>query len=56
MALDPDATDKAVEILQKYSVFFGNFSVVVLSKDPKDMTDDEIKEEILGKTDTKCSI
>jgi hypothetical protein len=47
MALDPDATNKAIEFRDKYSLLFrGNFSVLQLSKDPKDMNRQELKLEI----------
>lgn len=46
VALDADATAKAFKMRQKYALYFRNFNVKVLSKDPKDMTDAQIQEEI----------
>jgi hypothetical protein len=48
LALDPDATHKAFKMRQQYSLYFRNFNVKVLSKDPKDMSDGEIQEEIFS--------
>jgi len=47
IALDEDATGKALAMQKRYQLFFRNFSVVILSKDLKNMTDDEI-ESALG--------
>ena len=51
LALDPDATSKANDILNTYSLFIGNLQMVSLSKDPKEMTYDEIRRDILGEAD-----
>ena len=48
IALDSDATAKAFKMRKKYSLYFRNFNIKILSKDPKDMTDDEIKQEIFS--------
>lgn len=47
MALDADATSKAIRYKQKFGIMFGNFDVISLSKDIKDMTNDEIG-DLLG--------
>lgn len=43
ICLDRDATDKALNYARRYGLF-GNFSVVPLSKDVKDMNKEELKE------------
>lgn len=48
IALDPDATNKAFKMRNKYRAYFRNFSIRVLSKDPKDMSDEEIQNEIFN--------
>ena len=48
LALDNDAINKAFMLRSKYSLIFRNFSVRLLVKDPKSMTDKEILEEIVG--------
>lgn len=47
LALDNDAISKAFMLRSKYSLIFRNFSVRLLVKDPKEMEDSAIKEEIL---------
>jgi len=47
LALDPDAVDKALRYKEKYSLYFKEIVVVHLSKDPKDLSEEEIKEKIL---------
>jgi predicted RNA-binding Zn-ribbon protein involved in translation (DUF1610 family) len=47
LALDNDATVKAINLSMKYKLYFRNFWVVPLSKDVKDMPDEQIK-ELLG--------
>jgi hypothetical protein len=47
LALDSDVIQKALSYKRKFGFSFRNFSIQYLSKDPKDLTDDEIKEEIL---------
>lgn len=42
--LDPDALTKAVGIKHKYSLFFRNFSIIQLSKDPKDSPFTELQQ------------
>lgn len=44
LALDPDATDKAIKMLHKYALYWGTSRVCALPKDPKDMTEQELKE------------
>jgi hypothetical protein len=46
IALDPDALSKAVWIVNKYRVFFNTLRILSLSKDPKDLTTSEFKNEI----------
>jgi hypothetical protein len=47
LALDADTWDREkplpIEIAKKYSLFFETFSVVKVSKDPKDMNDEELR-------------
>lgn len=47
LALDNDATDKAIKIAKEYSGYFKNFEVKQLEKDPKNMTEDELEREFL---------
>jgi DNA primase len=42
IALDNDASHKAVDYLRKYSVFFDKLSVLLLDKDIKDCSENEI--------------
>lgn len=44
LMLDPDALTKSLVIKRKYSLYFMNFSIIQLSKDPKDIPFDELKE------------
>lgn len=44
IALDPDATDKAIGYAKKYSIFFDSIEVLLFPKDVKDCTDKEIRE------------
>jgi hypothetical protein len=56
LALDNDATKKAIGYKRKYSLSFGNFIVVPLSKDVKNMKEIETNELIgglLGETITR---
>lgn len=57
LALDADATNKAIKYKNKYGLFFGNFFVVQLSKgDIKNLTDNDIDElmgGLLGETFTR---
>lgn len=46
LALDKDAWKTAVELKQKHGINFGNFSLVPLSKDIKDMLDKDVMELI----------
>jgi len=46
LALDPDATAKAFKLRDRYRMYFRNFDVRVLSKDPKDMDDDQLLQEV----------
>jgi hypothetical protein len=47
MALDPDATHKAIQMKKRYGLSFKNFYVRHLSNDPKDYkTDEQLIEEI----------
>jgi hypothetical protein len=46
IALDPDAASKAFKMRRAYMIYFRNFNVKLLSNDPKDMTDEQIQEEI----------
>jgi hypothetical protein len=55
MMLDPDATRKALTTKKRFSFFFRNFSVIVLSKDPKDTDFNELEEKLLGATDINSS-
>ena len=43
IALDPDATSKALKLSKQYSLLFDRVSVVALNKDPKDMSGAEIR-------------
>ena len=47
LALDPDAIRKAMGYKRKYGLWFRNFNVCMLSNDPKDLSDEQIDEEIL---------
>lgn len=47
LALDKDATDKAIKAKQRYSLMFEKFTVVPLEKDIKNMSHDEL-ESLLG--------
>jgi hypothetical protein len=42
LALDADAWDKAVKYKEKYGALFGNFQLIPLSKDIKDLHNDQI--------------
>jgi len=44
LALDEDATGKAIDYKRKYNLYFGNFQLKILSKDIKDMSYSEIEE------------
>ncbi len=44
LALDEDATDKAIKLQKKYGFYFRNFMVIPLSKDVKDMNEKELEE------------
>lgn len=46
MALDPDATHKALKMKKRYALYFKQFDVRILSSDPKDASDEQILEEI----------
>ena len=48
LALDSDATTKAIKYKQEYSLFFNEFKVVQLEKDPKDLSQTEILKQIFG--------
>lgn len=50
VALDEDATSKAIGMKRKYSIYFKNFSIIPLSKDIKNMDDADIK-SLLGDID-----
>ena len=41
--LDPDMAEKSIKIQKKYSMLFRNFSVTLLSNDPKDTPDAELQ-------------
>jgi len=45
VALDPDATDKAIKMETKYTYYFDKFKVKQLSKDPKNMNEEELEKE-----------
>lgn len=45
-ALDPDAFTNAVELRNRYAFFFPSTEVVCLSKDPKDLSHDQLEEEL----------
>jgi hypothetical protein len=42
IALDNDATNKALALRDQYSLFFQKFEVIALTKDPKDMSNAEL--------------
>ena len=44
LALDEDATDKAIKLQKRYGFYFRNFIVLPLSKDIKDMNNKELRE------------
>ena len=46
VALDPDAIDTAIRMKNKYSLFFNTFRIAVLSKDPKDLSHEQLKKEL----------
>ena len=47
LALDPDALGNAIRMKKKYGLYFlDEFKVVSLSKDPKDLPNDQLKEEL----------
>lgn len=46
IALDPDATTKAMKLKNKYGLFFKSFRAAPLSADPKDMNDTQLKLEL----------
>ena len=46
--LDADASGDAIKIRQQFKLYNGNFSVKLLSKDPKDMNDLELHEVLYG--------
>lgn len=48
VALDPDAVDKALKLKKQWQIYFNSIVVRVLSSDPKDMSDEQIYEEILS--------
>jgi len=48
VALDPDATDKAIKMKREYGGYFNTFEVKPLKKDPKNMTEDELEREFLA--------
>lgn len=47
LALDADATQKAIKIAKEYSGYFEHFEVKQLNKDPKDMSENELEREFL---------
>lgn len=47
VALDPDATDKAIKMKKEYAGYFNTFRVMQLNKDPKDMNEEELEREFL---------
>lgn len=47
VALDPDATAAAIKLKSEYQVYFNSIQVRVTSADPKDMTDEQILQEVL---------
>ena len=48
LALDPDALAKAASLVSKYRVFFNTFKILSLSKDPKDLSQEEFDDEIVS--------
>jgi len=44
LALDEDATDKAIKLQKRWGFYFRNFTVIPLSNDIKDMDEQELKE------------
>lgn len=46
LMLDPDMYSKMINYKRKYSFYFRNFSVILLSKDPKDLPQQELEEKI----------
>lgn len=48
LALDPDALDKALFLKSKWSLFFDQFVVASLSKDPKDLSHLALRKELFG--------
>lgn len=44
LALDPDATHKAVQIKQRYALLFKEIKIITLPRDPKDCSIEEIQE------------
>ena len=53
--LDPDATQQALKMKKRYSFLFRNFSVVVLSNDPKGTDFTELEEKLIGAENTYSS-
>ena len=46
LMLDPDVFHKALTYKKRFGFYFRNFSVVLLSKDPKDTPKEELQEII----------
>lgn len=44
--LDPDAASKALELKKEFGLFFYKVNAVLLTKDPKDMKDEELRERL----------
>lgn len=47
LALDPKTEQQALRLRRKFSLDYKSFDIRILDKDPKDMTDQEIKDSIL---------
>lgn len=46
IALDPDALQKAWKIQKKFGLFFKSFTVATMSNDPKDLTDQDLIDDL----------
>jgi hypothetical protein len=47
LALDDDALGKALELIQRFRVLFRSMNIIMVDKDPKNLTEDELIEQII---------
>ena len=49
IVLDEDATSQSIKLKEKYSLFFKECKIIAITKDPKDMSEIELSNQILEK-------